>query len=93
MSAWEIGYLFRPEWWGKGYATEAGRAGIESLKRDMDGVPAVLIAQTDLANGGSRAVCRKLGFEVREKREGSGIKSGLGGEVRVDDSLYMEMRL
>ena len=56
----ELGYRFRTSAWGRGFATEAGRAALEhflSLKTDDE-----LIAVTDPRNDASGRVLRKLGF-------------------------------
>jgi len=76
----ECGYMFFPEYWGKGYATEALRAWlaaywalerreaamVEEDKERGDGVE-VLMATTDVTNVGSQGVLRKCGF-VETKR-------------------------
>jgi len=61
---YDFGYRLARRFWGKGYATESGRAslhyGIDTLKlKDIYGM-------TDVNNRGSRNVLEKLGFELIE---------------------------
>jgi ribosomal-protein-alanine N-acetyltransferase len=64
----EIGYMFHPAYWGKGYATEAI---IGFLKKYFEMLPGekYVIAKTDVSNSGSRRVLEKSGFKetAREK--------------------------
>ena len=70
---YEIGYRFIEKHWGKGYATEAGKAFIEyafdNLKADA------VYAYADAGNGNSRKILEKLGlryvnsFEYQEELE------------------------
>jgi len=57
----EIGYMYRPDQWGKGYATESTQALIKALfeKTDVTHV----IARTDSENYGSWKVLEKCGFK------------------------------
>ena len=56
----EIFYSLAPGSWGKGYATEAARAGVDHALVDR-GLPAVL-AEVDEGNAASVAVVRRLGM-------------------------------
>lgn len=56
----EIGYLFLPEAWGRGYATEACTAALDWFAQARPGVPVVLYTQT--ANKPSMRLAEKLGF-------------------------------
>lgn len=58
----EFGYGFRRDSWGKGFATEAGRAVLECAK--TAGVPFVM-ATHDRNNPRSGAVMRRLGLTYR----------------------------
>jgi RimJ/RimL family protein N-acetyltransferase len=60
----ELGYLFLPEAWGRGYAAEACTAALDWFAAALPGVPVVLYTQT--ANSRSMRLAAKLGFtEVR----------------------------
>lgn len=55
----EVGWHFHPDAWGHGYATEAATAMVE---RARDAGLVEVWAVTDLDNGPSQAVCRRLGM-------------------------------
>ncbi len=56
----EIGWAFRREVWGRGYATEIGRAGLDHAF-SVPGVEEV-VAFTEVHNIRSRAVMERLGM-------------------------------
>ena len=56
----EIGWAFRQEAWGRGYATEIGRAGLDHAF-SVPGVEEV-VAFTEVHNARSRAVMERLGM-------------------------------
>jgi ribosomal-protein-alanine N-acetyltransferase len=62
----ELGYTLARSAWGRGYATELGRALIEHAF-DVLGAPRV-VAQVEPANLASRRVLEKLGMTQREER-------------------------
>lgn len=66
----DFGYVFAPAAWGRGYATEAGRAclryGFEQIGFEE------VVADTDLDNHASRRVLEKLGFEFRGLKRDEG---------------------
>lgn len=75
---WELGYVFHPDFWGKGYATEAVRGlmgawpGIYERINWVDGDvqqerSAEVVAITDKGNEPSMRVLRKCGFEAVEE--------------------------
>lgn len=60
-NVYELGYRFLPEFWGKGYATEAALAsvdlGFNQLNADK------IYAYADVGNESSNHILTKLGFE------------------------------
>jgi ribosomal-protein-alanine N-acetyltransferase len=60
----EVGWGFDPAWWGRGLATEAGRASIEWAFGEL-GFERVVSITTE-ANVASRRVMEKLGFRLLE---------------------------
>lgn len=62
----DFGYGLRREFWGRGIATEAGRAVIEQLKRD--GLP-YITATHDRNNPRSGGVMRNLGMKYQYSYE------------------------
>jgi RimJ/RimL family protein N-acetyltransferase len=66
----ELGYTLARDAWGKGYATELGRA-LVLHARTVLGVPQV-VAQVEPANLASRHVLEKLGMREREVRTAYG---------------------
>ena len=77
----EIGWALHPDHWGKGYATEAGRASIEYAlaHHDVDAVFSVILPE----NAASEAVARRLGFELFEMRVTSHFPSSPHGIWRL----------
>ena len=63
----ELGYLFLPQAWGFGYATEACAAALGWLAGDLPGEPVVLFTQS--ANVRSMRLAAKLGFIEVERFE------------------------
>ena len=61
----EVGWALDPVWWGRGIATEAGRASIEWVFGDL-GFPRAVSITTE-ANTASRHVMAKLGFQLLER--------------------------
>jgi RimJ/RimL family protein N-acetyltransferase len=57
-SALELGYHFLPTAWGRGYATEAARALLETAKGRLVEAPVVP------GNARSQSVMKKLGFSI-----------------------------
>ncbi|TVP89757.1 GNAT family N-acetyltransferase [Alkalibacterium sp.] len=72
LGAIELMYHFAKENWGKGYATEAGKACIDYAQQQ--GITDKLAAFIDPANHGSEKVLRKLGFQY----EGTAFHQGSG---------------
>ncbi len=59
--AFELAYRFGPRAWGRGLATEAGRAALTHAWEVTD--LAEVVGVTDLGNAASQRVLAKLGFE------------------------------
>ncbi|PYC87644.1 GNAT family N-acetyltransferase [Streptomyces tateyamensis] len=72
----ELGYLFLPHAWGRGYATEAGAAAVAWFTATLPGEPLVLSTQT--AHAASLRVAAKLGFTEVERFEDYGSEQWLG---------------
>jgi [ribosomal protein S5]-alanine N-acetyltransferase len=79
ISDTELGYRFFPEFWGKGLATEAGRASIEFASAEL-GLKR-LVAMVHPENLASARVVVKLGFSIERKLPYSGLKG-------IDVDLY-----
>ena len=67
----ELGYRLLPEFWGKGYATEMGRALIEYAKNNLN--LKELVAITHPENFASQHVLGKLGFDYQREDRFYGI--------------------
>jgi RimJ/RimL family protein N-acetyltransferase len=72
----ELGYLFRPEAWGRGYAAEACAAALAWFTAALPGEPVVLCTQT--ANVPSMRLAAKLGFTEVERYEAYGAEQWFG---------------
>ncbi|MFJ2725648.1 GNAT family N-acetyltransferase [Streptomyces collinus] len=72
----DLGYLFLPEAWGRGYAAEACAAALDWLAGVLPGEPVVLTTQT--ANTASMRLAAKLGFTELERFEAWGAEQWLG---------------
>jgi RimJ/RimL family protein N-acetyltransferase len=71
----ELGYLFHPSYWGKGYATEAVTAFVNAVWEALPEVQKVN-GQVDSENVGSLAVLRKCGFVEEKKEEYENVTMG-----------------
>ncbi|MGV9288179.1 GNAT family N-acetyltransferase [Streptomyces sp. NPDC003719] len=72
----DLGYLFLPRAWGRGYAAEACAAALGWLSGALPGEPVVLTTQT--ANTGSMRLAAKLGFTEVERFEAWDAEQWLG---------------
>ncbi|MFG2825114.1 GNAT family N-acetyltransferase [Kitasatospora sp. NPDC048365] len=72
----ELGYLFLPRVWGRGYAVEAGAAALDWLAGVRPGEPVVL--STQVAHAASLRVAEKLGFTEVERFVDFGAEQWLG---------------
>jgi RimJ/RimL family protein N-acetyltransferase len=77
----EIGWALRPAFWGRGYASEIGRAGL-AFAFDVLGVQAV-VSCTVRHNVRSRAVMERIGMRYAGEIRSRGIADG-HDEVRDD---------
>lgn len=72
----ELGYLFLPKAWGRGYAAEACAAALGWFADALPGEPVVLCTQT--ANDRSMRLAAKLGFTEVQRFEEWGAEQWLG---------------
>ncbi|MDH6139293.1 MULTISPECIES: GNAT family N-acetyltransferase [Kitasatospora] len=72
----ELGYMFLPQAWGRGYATEAGAAALDWFADAHPGESVVLSTQT--ANDASMRIAAKLGFTEVERFEEWGAEQWFG---------------
>jgi RimJ/RimL family protein N-acetyltransferase len=72
----DLGYLFLPEVWGRGYAAEACAAVLGWFDGVLPGEPVVLTTQS--ANVGSMRLAAKLGFTEVERFQAWGAEQWLG---------------
>jgi RimJ/RimL family protein N-acetyltransferase len=74
----EIGWALRGRYWGQGFASEIGRAGL-AVAFDVLGARAV-VSCTELRNHRSRAVMGRIGLRYAGQIRGRGVVEGLSGE-------------
>lgn len=72
----ELGYLFLPEAWGRGYAAEACAAALGWFADALPGEPVVLCTQT--ANERSMRLAARLGFTELQRFEEWGAEQWFG---------------
>ncbi|MFL1379301.1 MULTISPECIES: GNAT family N-acetyltransferase [unclassified Nocardiopsis] len=72
----ELGYLFLPRAWGRGYAAEACGAVLDWFSGALPGEPVVLCTQT--ANERAMRLAAKLGFTEVERFEEYGAEQWFG---------------
>lgn len=72
----ELGYLFLPECWGRGYAAEACAAALGWFAGALPGEPVVLCTQT--ANDRAMRLAATLGFNEVERFEEFGAEQWFG---------------
>jgi RimJ/RimL family protein N-acetyltransferase len=80
----EIGWALRREFWGRGYASEIGRAGL-AFAFDVLGVHAV-VSCTVRHNVRSRAVMERIGMRYAGEIRSRGLVEGVEGEQ--DDAPF-----
>ena len=71
----EISYQLLPEWWGKGYGTEAVQAVLNHALTVL-GLPRV-IAETQIANIASCRLLERMGMRLEGTVERFGAKQGI----------------
>ena len=71
----EISYQLLPEWWGKGYGTEAVQAVLTHALMVL-GLPRV-IAETQIANIASCRLLERMGMRLERTVERFGAKQGI----------------
>jgi RimJ/RimL family protein N-acetyltransferase len=81
----ELGYMFLPEAWGRGYAAEACAAALDWFAEARPGEPVVLSTQT--ANAASMRVAAKLGFTEVECFEEYGAEQWFGYRSAVTPAV------
>jgi RimJ/RimL family protein N-acetyltransferase len=72
----ELGYMFLPEAWGSGYATEACTAALDWFTETHPGEPVALCTQT--ANARAMRLAAKLGFTEVERFVEHGAEQWFG---------------
>ena len=80
----ELGWALRREFWGRGYASEIGRAGLAFAFDDL-GVQAV-VSCTVRHNLRSRAVMERIGMRYAGEIRSRGVVEGMDGEQ--DDAPF-----
>ena len=94
---WQLGYLFRPQYWGNGYATESCLAAIDSLRKEPEGFSAQgranLVAYVDPGNDESIKVLKKLGFGVVGHKKLDRPDRFLAGQWRKAENLILKKDL
>lgn len=87
----EIGWALRGEYWGRGYAAEVGRSGLQFAFDELD--MHAVISFTERHNFRSRTVMERIGMTYAGEFLGSGLIEGKQG---VHDgaafSLYVALR-
>ncbi|QSB04628.1 GNAT family N-acetyltransferase [Natronoglycomyces albus] len=84
----EIGYIFHPEFQGRGYATEAATA-LLRLAFDTYGFHRAY-ARLDEENRGSVALCRRLGMRQEARLVENDIRDGVRGTELIFGMLASE---
>ena len=81
----EIGYCFRPDVWGKGYARESVSALLEHCR--ALGIDRVT-AGTALENGPSVRLLRSLGFRITGTEKVSFFRDAAGNDIVFDGGIW-----
>jgi RimJ/RimL family protein N-acetyltransferase len=87
----EIGWALRGEYWGRGYASEVGRAGLQFAFEELD--MRAVVSFTERHNLRSRAVMEHIGMTYAGEFLGVGLIEGRHGvHDGVPFSLYVALR-
>lgn len=86
----EVGWALRREFWGRGYATEIGRAGL-AFAFDVLGIQAV-VSCTVRHNARSRAVMERIGMRCVGEIRSRGIVDGAGEQDDAPYAVYVLLR-
>jgi RimJ/RimL family protein N-acetyltransferase len=87
----EIGWALRGEYWGRGYATEVGYAGLQFAFDDLDMY--AVVSFTERHNLRSRAVMERIGMAYAGEFLGTGLIEGREGiHDEAPFSLYIALR-
>lgn len=83
----EVGWTLHPDHWGRGYATEAGRAAVDwaFTHHRVDELVSVILPE----NRASQAVARRLGFTLAEERVLSTFPSAPHGIWRLPRTAWL----
>lgn len=82
---WNLGYRLAPSSWGRGLATEVGRAAMRTAREHDPAIPVTARVQSN--NPGAIALALRMGMT----RQWSGVADWVGGGVR--DELYADRPL
>jgi len=87
----EIGWALRGEYWGRGYAAEVGRAGLQFAFGNLD--MRAVISFTERHNLRSRTVMERIGMTYAGEFLGNGLIEGRQGvHDEAPFSLYIVLR-
>ncbi len=81
QKAWELGWFVLPEFQGRGVATAAVRLVIDRISKLQS--PKAAVAFPSVNNHASNAICRSLGFTLKEE-VGSEYPPGSGRSLQVN---------
>jgi RimJ/RimL family protein N-acetyltransferase len=87
----EIGWALRGPYWGRGYATEVGRAGLQFAFDELD--MRAVVAFTERINVRSRAVMERIGMRYAGEFEATGLVADRPGvHDNAPFALYLALR-
>ena len=86
----EVGWALRPAYWGKGYATEAGRRSITYAFEEMEADEVFSVIHP--GNERSQAVARRLGLSLVDERVLSSLPDSAHGIWRLGADAVVTSR-